>query len=285
MEWYDNGFPHWHLFIETEEAGKAGRIGHEVIKRYWPHGIYIWESYIKSEEHWKELTGYFDKGGYFEKGKGNQGKLPAWASDGNRKIKRWHAKPGGGSGKKRPSRMRLNESSPGGEGFSIDVSKCEKCNFQPVCETEGDGNGCLDYGEQANSLTNSSEIHDAIDKIKVRKTYRVKIAECGASCLLTIDGGTGEEIIEDDYYLKKIRLPFSIVKALSPCRWEYLPKKGLTCSMSREEKNHFLSNIEFLESGKLLSINGEQVSAGSGVQSVFSRWVSVPVVPPAYSPL
>lgn len=91
LEWYTDGFPHWHLFIEVEKAGKEGMIGEEKIHRYWPKkwAIIIKEKYIKSEFHWNSLTGYFDGHGYFEGGKGHQGDLPAWAKQKNIRIKRY----------------------------------------------------------------------------------------------------------------------------------------------------------------------------------------------------
>jgi hypothetical protein len=46
----ENGFPQWYIFIETEDEGKEGMIGHGKIKRRWSFGIYVNEDYIKSEE-------------------------------------------------------------------------------------------------------------------------------------------------------------------------------------------------------------------------------------------
>lgn len=92
LEWHSNGFPHWHLFIEVEESGKAGMIGVKEIRRYWPWGIWIKEKPIESESHWKSLKGYFGDHGYFEKGKGHQGELPGWAKKKNIRIKRYETK-------------------------------------------------------------------------------------------------------------------------------------------------------------------------------------------------
>ncbi len=183
LEWHEDGFPHWHLFIETENKGRAGMIGHGVIKRWWPFGKVIWEHYIESEEHWKNLVGYFDKHGYFEKGKSYQGKLPVWALDSNGKIRRWFGKPSDGLGRKRRPRIRLKTTSPVDQGFSTDAEKCEKCNCKSVCETESDGNGCIDYGAQDNGFNNRFKVGEALRKIKVCESYRVRIAKCGALML------------------------------------------------------------------------------------------------------
>lgn len=118
IEWHENGFPHWHVFVETEGEGKAGMIGHGNIKRRWPFGIYVNEDYIKSEEHWNNLTGYFNSHGYFEKGKGCQGILPDWAKDSEKRIKRWFGKKGENRERKRRSKAHLNLTSILGEGFS-----------------------------------------------------------------------------------------------------------------------------------------------------------------------
>jgi hypothetical protein len=89
LEWHRDGFPHWHLLIWVKDRGRAGMIGVEKIKAHWPFGVWISESYIESEDHWKSMVGYFDKHGYFEKGKSYQGKLPQWALDRDKRIKRY----------------------------------------------------------------------------------------------------------------------------------------------------------------------------------------------------
>ncbi|PKN64726.1 MAG: hypothetical protein CVU57_12970 [Deltaproteobacteria bacterium HGW-Deltaproteobacteria-15] len=81
LEWHQNDFPHYHLFLEMEDEGKAGMIGEDRIHHYWRKGRWINEDYIKSEEHWKNQTGYFEKTGYFAKDKEHQGRLPDWAMD------------------------------------------------------------------------------------------------------------------------------------------------------------------------------------------------------------
>jgi hypothetical protein len=78
IEWYKNGYPHWHLFLLVDKAGIAGQIGFKNVVQYWDSG-YIKESYIKNEKHWKQITGYFEKHGYFDKKKAHQSRLPEWA--------------------------------------------------------------------------------------------------------------------------------------------------------------------------------------------------------------
>jgi len=93
MEWHNNGFPHWHLFVETEKTGRASMIGGENIRHYWTYGS-VFESPIKNQRHWDNFTGYFQKTGYFEKKKKHQMQLPAWAQKLNKSIRRTGSKAG-----------------------------------------------------------------------------------------------------------------------------------------------------------------------------------------------
>ena len=50
----------------------------EALRKAWKFGG-VRETYVNNEKHWFKLTGYFQKAGYFEKGKSHQGILPVWA--------------------------------------------------------------------------------------------------------------------------------------------------------------------------------------------------------------
>jgi hypothetical protein len=91
MEFHKDGYPHWHLFVEVKDEGKGGMIGGNLLRRYWKGGDYVIETYIRNKSHWDELVGYFDKKGYFEKGKGYQGILPEWARNRFGRIRRFGA--------------------------------------------------------------------------------------------------------------------------------------------------------------------------------------------------
>jgi hypothetical protein len=93
LEWHTDGAPHWHLFIETV-AGKSGQIGNEKLLRHWDYGL-VFESYIRSENHWKRFTDYFAGKGYFNpkrqseaKDKSHQLELPEWAKDVTYRIRK-----------------------------------------------------------------------------------------------------------------------------------------------------------------------------------------------------
>ena len=91
LEWHRDGYPHWHLFVNVAKKGKAGMIGHEGINYYWKAGQ-VWEGPIKNARHWKQMTGYFAKTGYFEKKKAHQAILPEWAREMTRAIRRTGSK-------------------------------------------------------------------------------------------------------------------------------------------------------------------------------------------------
>ncbi len=116
IEWYDNGFPHWHVLIEVSKRGRAGMIGHGRIRKHWPFGIVVWEEPIKCARHWRNMLGYFGSHGYFGESKGHQSKLPEWAVNSDRHIKRWLGKRKGRRGQKGITRMHLNETYGQGEG-------------------------------------------------------------------------------------------------------------------------------------------------------------------------
>ena len=79
LEWHKNGFPHWHVMVETAEYGRFSQIGGDMIRHYWPVGRWVNESFFKSQKHWGYQVGYFEKNGYFHKDKEHQTSLPAWA--------------------------------------------------------------------------------------------------------------------------------------------------------------------------------------------------------------
>jgi hypothetical protein len=87
MEWHRDGFPHWHVFVELEESGKAAMLGNRDLLRHWKRGA-VYESYFTTAAHWYNATGYFKKHGYWEKGKKHQAILPDWARVCGLKIRR-----------------------------------------------------------------------------------------------------------------------------------------------------------------------------------------------------
>jgi len=80
-EWHKNGFPHWHIIVETAKCGRFSMIGQDMIHHYWPVAKIIHEDFIKSSKHWDKKVGYFGKHGYFQDDKEHQTRLPEWALD------------------------------------------------------------------------------------------------------------------------------------------------------------------------------------------------------------
>lgn len=94
LEWHTDGFPHWHLFIETAVPGKGGMIGNKALLNQWRYGL-IKESYIRDEDHWKRFTAYFGAKGYFDPKKAkevdrkrHQLELPEWAKQVTYRIRK-----------------------------------------------------------------------------------------------------------------------------------------------------------------------------------------------------
>jgi hypothetical protein len=207
LEWYQDGFPHWHIFIETEDEGKAGMIGYKVLKHHWEHGEWVTEDYIKSEEHWKNITGYFDKHGYFEKGKAYQSRLPSWALDrkDQYKIKRW-------------------------------VSKHE-VSYDNISFPFGANIEKGDFGNEKQSCRMSSKAYknkSQCSGMGVKKTYRQILDECGAKSRILINANSWGDSFNVDINYQEIKSWYA---------WEYKEHKGLTIILNDNETESFLSKL------------------------------------------
>lgn len=157
LEWHSNGFPHWHMFIETE-AGKNGMIGNETILKHWKHGL-VYESYIKNQRHWDYLTDYFGNNGYFNpktsgfdksgKDKTHQLELPEWAKAVTYKIRKTGSKAG-------MKKVREDEAQDEkGPGVSRDTSKTyteilDSCGKRTAVYIRRNGNSL--FYEHINSM-------------------------------------------------------------------------------------------------------------------------------------
>lgn len=148
LEFYRDGFPHWHLLIEVEDEGKAGMIGNSNLLRSWKHGI-VKETYFHNLNHWRNIAGYFADKGYFEKGKEYQTELPEEIKEHyGRRIRRITYYPGQKEGVYEEERPDISEA----EAFK-EVSKFFK-------------------GKKKEQQTN--------DKEKRNVNYNVILAKCGA---------------------------------------------------------------------------------------------------------
>lgn len=78
LEFHEDGFPHWHLFVQVDKPGAEGMIGGDLLRKYWGLGRVI-EIPIYSRSHWYSVFGYFEKHGYFhDEMKTYQAMLPEW---------------------------------------------------------------------------------------------------------------------------------------------------------------------------------------------------------------
>lgn len=154
LEWHKNGFPHYHVFIQTPFRGSAGMIGGDFLRDCWKIAKMVKETYFHDEAHFHGMTGYYADKGYFEKGKEYQGRLPEDILNNVRgKIK------------------RMNSSEKGyREKRELTEEVIELLNFHE-CRTF--------FNEQAGwSLTNE-EKHGV--------NYRAIIANCGSRTYVELD--------------------------------------------------------------------------------------------------
>jgi len=154
IEWHKDGFPHWHLFIETNKKDWAGKIGGDTLRKHWKYGSWIKEGYIKNKGHWKQFTEYFENKGYFnpkrkgvqeQKDKTHQLELPEWARNllnKDFKIRKW------GSSKKPPSK-NIDNKNPKVNGDKLQI-KPNKNSKKPASPKKSKRE-YMTYGEVLNS--------------------------------------------------------------------------------------------------------------------------------------
>lgn len=225
QEWHRDGFGHWHIFIEVEKTGSAGMIGGHILRARWPHGVMVNERAIMNNDHWEKMVGYFDKHGYFEKGQEYQGRLPKWALEYTKTIKRWD----GMTGKKGACSENLEkfklESWGGVARMGFEVPK-------------KDGEGCS-MGEK---LTNSRTITSwdggmvnlksrTISETIGRKTYREVINGCGGKTRLIVRGPVEED--REGYYSNLV-YDIEYKKVRKSFEWEWVRGKGLMLKFGSE---------------------------------------------------
>jgi len=149
LEWHENGFPHFHLFIEVADHGKAGMIGNEKLLKCWKHGI-IHESYIRSKSHWNHFTTYFGKAGYFD--------------------------PKNNSGDKKQHQLELPE-------WAQEVKYCIRKSNSMILKTE-EAELIEEEGEKGEEAYQDPEKYKPLKKAK--KTYRKILKACGRSTYVDI---------------------------------------------------------------------------------------------------
>jgi hypothetical protein len=194
LEFYADGFPHWHLLIEVEGVGKAGMIGGENLRRSWKYGI-VRETYFRDLNHWQNIAGYFSDKGYFEKGKKYQTELPELIKESiKRRVRRITYYPG-----KR-------------EGIEEEI--------YPAISEEGAYKELSEYfGKKAKENEKKKE-----QEQKKRETnYKVILGECGGKMFV-------KTVINSKLLMMTIPIRFDLMKEM--IKPVYEEGKGYVCMLS-----------------------------------------------------
>lgn len=182
MEFHKNGFPHFHVFIETE-YGKSGMIGGDFLRDTWKLAEWVKETYFQSEQHFRNLTGYYADKGYFEKGKKYQGLLPDVIMDNFKtKIKRMNS-----SERNKREKIKIEDSNIGelmttpfdDAGFRECIEYFDEQKGRPNVTREEFREVEKDICEKINQCENKEE--------KRQINYRVMIAGCGQYTYIELD--------------------------------------------------------------------------------------------------
>jgi len=183
LEWHANGFPHYHIFIETPVAGSAGMIGADFIRDSWGLSTWVNESYFKNEEHFSNLTGYYAHKGYFDKGKKHQGILPDEIKENVKsRIKRYGSSPENLAEKLKNAREKKAK-------LKEDQNFKEVEMFFTNIRNEASP-GALDQ-----VIEDTKEIRRKLiknfngDKEKRRLDYSLLLASCGQKTFVSLDLG------------------------------------------------------------------------------------------------
>lgn len=209
LEFYGDGFPHWHLLIEVEGEGNAGMIGGKNLHRSWAHGI-VKETYFRNLDHWKSIAGYFADKGYFEKGKEYQTELPKDIKEHyGRRIRRITYYPGQKEGVH--------------EEEIIDITEEEA--FQEVAKYFGDKN------KEQSKKTDQKEIH------KKEVNYEVILSRCGTRTYI-------RAVVKMRIIEMFVPVPFNLIRDLiNPV---YKKGQGYVCSLTIDAIMLLAANAERL---------------------------------------
>lgn len=206
LEFYEDGYPHWHFLIEVEKEGKAGMIGGEMLHWAWSYGI-VRETYFRNADHWKNIAGYFAEKGYFEKGKEYQTRLPENVKE---KLNR---------------RVRRITQYYSRKGKNIDEE------VKPDLTEDEAFREVSDYFEQkANAQTEQREEKDFIG-------YKAILKKCGQKTFISA-------IVNRQAVEMIVPVPFNVLKEL--IKPEYEPGKGYICTLPVETIGLFTDCAEWL---------------------------------------
>jgi hypothetical protein len=248
LEWHKNGFPHYHVFIQTDRCGAAGMIGGGFLRDSWNLASWVREEFFRNEEHFKNLTGYYAGKGYFEKGKQYQGILPVEILEKNTKrIKRYghHEK------NQYPERRK-----------QMTEEEIEDRNYQK----------CITYfDEMANERKDRQEIDEALvraqsrieelrhaDEKRSHVDYKAMLSRCGQYVYVELD-------IKEFRFTAICAVDFNSWKKLS--NGQFIGNKGYLCNMTIEQVTALLASVqrivsikEFMDLKEYLRRRGNQLN-------------------------
>jgi hypothetical protein len=220
LEFHKNGFPHYHVFIQTPLKGSAGMIGGDFLRDCWKISKIVKETYFRDEAHFREMTGYYANKGYFEKGKEYQGRLPEdILNNVQGKIKRMNS-----SEKGYRERRELTE------------EQIEARNYQECKTFFDEQKGWSISNEEKQEFV--SELESRIDeadeaKEKRKVNYRAMIANCGAQTYVELDIA--------EYHIAAICvLPW---KKWKDTTGTYYNNRGYISKLTRDEIFELLASI------------------------------------------
>lgn len=214
LEFHKNGYPHYHVFIQTTQKGYAGMIGGDFLRDCWKIAKIVKETYFRNEDHFRQMTGYYADKGYFEKGKEYQGRLPEDILSNNKeKIKR----------------MKSSE-----KGFQekreLTEEEIEKMNYRE----------CVVYFDKQSKLSISDgekevlELKKSIETEKREVNYRAIIANCGSKTYVELDIG--------EYRIAAIcELPWKKWKAKAGA--SYNNNRGYISKLTKDEVLELLGSV------------------------------------------
>ncbi len=196
LEFYRDGYPHWHLLIEVEDVGKDGMIGGENLHRAWKYGI-VRETYFNNLNHWRNIAGYFADKGYFEKGKKYQTELPEFIKENfNKRIRRITYYPG----KKKTIEEEI---------------------YPDISETEA----FINVSDYFREIAKENEKKEEPEKEKRVTNYKTILSKCGEKTYI-------RTVWNRKLLVMILPIRFELMKsALNPV---YEKDKGYTCELSRE---------------------------------------------------
>ncbi|HNZ32401.1 MAG TPA: hypothetical protein PKJ25_09915 [Smithellaceae bacterium] len=170
LEFHKNGFPHYHVFIQTPVKGSAGMIGGDFLRDCWKIAKIVKETYFHNEGHFRQMTGYYADKGYFEKGKEYQGRLlEDILNNIKEKIKRMKSSEKRFQEKRKPTEEEIEEK-----------------NFKECMTFFDEKHGWSISDEEKNEFV--SELEERIDDAEKREVnYRAIIANCGAKTYVELD--------------------------------------------------------------------------------------------------